>query len=55
MELGITQRPPNSVTQHELLVGYGSVLSQPSETMSTKYWSYEARRAFIGAYVIATL
>lgn len=55
IELGITQRPM-SLTQHEMLVGSGSsVLSQPNESLSSKFWGYEARRAFVGAYAISSL
>ena len=53
LELGINQRPMN-VTQHEMIVGSGLGLSQVHEATSSNFWDYEARRAFIGAYVIST-
>jgi len=54
IELGITQRPM-STTQHEVIVNSTSVLSKTNETVSSKFWNYEARRAFIAAYVVSTL
>lgn len=53
VELGITQRPMN-ITQHDMIVSSGSAFSQ-NETASSQFWSYEARRAFVGANTISTL
>ncbi|KIW70790.1 hypothetical protein PV04_03030 [Phialophora macrospora] len=53
VELGINQKP-TSVTQHEIIVGPGSALEQGSEANSSKFWGYEARRAFLGAYTVST-
>ncbi|KIX96703.1 uncharacterized protein Z520_07422 [Fonsecaea multimorphosa CBS 102226] len=53
VELGINQKPMN-VTQHDMIMGSSAALSQSSETMSSKFWGYEARRAYLGAYTIST-
>jgi hypothetical protein len=53
VELGINQKP-TSVTQHEIIVGPGSALEQGSEAVSSKFWGYEARRAYLGAYTVST-
>ncbi|OAP61373.1 hypothetical protein AYL99_03576 [Fonsecaea erecta] len=52
-ELGIDQKPMN-VTQHDMIVGSNITLTQCSEAVSSKFWSYEARRAYMGAYTIST-
>ncbi|ETI23719.1 hypothetical protein G647_05524 [Cladophialophora carrionii CBS 160.54] len=53
VELGINQKP-TSVTQHEIIVGPGSALEQGSEAMSSKFWGFEARRAYLGAFTVST-
>ncbi|EXJ80913.1 hypothetical protein A1O3_07201 [Capronia epimyces CBS 606.96] len=53
IELGITQRPTN-MNQHDMIVGSASAFSQTNETVSSKFWSYEARRAYVGTYQIST-
>ncbi|KAK4945618.1 hypothetical protein LTR10_015237 [Elasticomyces elasticus] len=53
IELGITQRPM-STSQHEVIVNSTSVLSKSNEIVSSQFWNYEARRAFIAAYVVST-
>lgn len=54
MELGINQRPM-SVTQHDMIVSGNTGFAQTNEVTSSKFWSYETRRVFIGAYIISTL
>ncbi|EXJ66187.1 uncharacterized protein A1O5_10803 [Cladophialophora psammophila CBS 110553] len=54
VELGIDQKPMN-VTQHDMIIGSNTVLAQTHEAVSSKFWGYEARRAYIGAYTISTL
>ncbi|OAL30291.1 hypothetical protein AYO20_08769 [Fonsecaea nubica] len=53
VELGIDQKPMN-VTQHDMIVNSGSSLTQSNEVVSSKFWGYEARRAYIGAYNVST-
>ncbi|OCT50483.1 hypothetical protein CLCR_07356 [Cladophialophora carrionii] len=53
VELGINQKP-TSVTQHEMIVGPGSALEQGNEAMSSKFWGFEARRAYLGAFTVST-
>jgi len=53
IELGITQKPL-SVTQHDLLLNSSSIYPQTNEATSSRFWSYEARRAFIAAHVVST-
>ncbi|KAK5212266.1 hypothetical protein LTR47_007185 [Exophiala xenobiotica] len=53
IELGITQKPL-TVTQHDLLLNSSSIFPQTNEATSSKFWSYEARRAFIAAHIIST-
>ncbi|KAJ9603318.1 hypothetical protein H2200_012096 [Cladophialophora chaetospira] len=53
MELGIHQKPTN-VTQHEMIVGQSGGLGQNNEDTSSKFWGYEARRAFLGAFTVST-
>ena len=54
MELGIHQKPTN-VTQHEMILGVSAGLEHSHEAVSSKFWGYEARRAYIGAFTISTL
>ncbi|OQU97426.1 hypothetical protein CLAIMM_03358 [Cladophialophora immunda] len=53
VELGIDQKPMN-VTQHDMIVGSSAALAPTNEAVSSKFWGYEARRAYIGAYTIST-
>lgn len=51
IELGINQKPLNDVSQHEMIVGTGSRHEQSS---SSKLPIHEARRAYVGAFVVST-
>ncbi|CAI7604496.1 unnamed protein product [Penicillium crustosum] len=54
VDLGLNKKPPQGTTQHDLILN-----SQPAaEHMTThplEFWSHEARRALIGAYIQSTL
>lgn len=54
VELGITQRPL-TVTQHEVLLNSCSMYAQTNEGTPSKFWNFEARRAFIATHIISTL
>ena len=53
IELGLNRRP-TSLTQHEMIIGPGAGLGQANETTVSKFWGYESRRAFLGAYTVST-
>ncbi|KIW20641.1 hypothetical protein PV08_01218 [Exophiala spinifera] len=53
MELGITQSPL-TVTQHEVLMNSNSIYPQSNEGTPSKFWNFEARRAFIATFIIST-
>lgn len=54
VDLGLNKKPPQGTTQHDLILN-----SQPAaEHMTThpvEFWSHEARRVLIGAYIQSTL
>lgn len=54
IDLGLNKKPPQGITQHNLILN-----SQPAaehmRTHSLEFWSHEARRALIGAYIQSTL